>query len=648
MTPEEIARQLGGAKAKKMGKGWITCCPAHDDKNPSLSISIGNNGSILVHCHASCSQDAVVQALKARGITLNGKANENNVRPRRKIVATYDYRDEQGLLLFQVVRYNPKDFRQRRPDGNGGWIWNLHGVRPVPFQLPEILEAIARGQSIIICEGEKDCTSLAKVGVVATTSPGGAGKNKWRDELTAYFKDADVVLIPDNDTVGRAHVEQIATRLKPVARRLRVLDLAKHWQDCPAGGDISDWLAKGGGSREKLDALIANAPDWTPASDAASPNKTDAEPAENKALPLIWTIGEDSAGAGWLYPGLLPKVGAGLVSGQTGVGKTSLILDLCASVTGGSAFAGRKIERKGGVLLLATEGQHGIPARLRALVADGRLAEHLIFPRAESCPPLLQDGALEILLATAQAADRRLSEQYGLNIDLICLDTLGAAAGWTDEDDAAQAIQVMGVLIDLANRFKCCVAAADHFGKTIESGTRGASPKEDRSDFVLALLGKRELSGAYKERRMAIRKLRDGPSGIEFPYELRPVALGDGKTACVVDWSEQQRSLTATRDRWPRSLRLLREVLDNALNEHGKRMRPWVDGPEILAVDIERVRQAFSERYVTASTELNQRRDACRKAFTRAAQLAQHNGLVGVREINGVQWIWRIIEKASA
>jgi hypothetical protein len=74
----------------------------------------------------------------------------------------------------------------------------------------------------------------------------------------------------------------------------------------------------------------------------------------------------------------------------------------------------------------------------------------------------------------------------------------------------------------------------------------------------------------------------------------------------------------------------------------------WLDGPEILAVDIERVRQAFSERYVTVSTEPNQRRDACRKAFTRAAQLAQHIGVIGVREIDGAQWIWRIIEKAAA
>jgi hypothetical protein len=653
MTLEEIARQLAGTKAKKTGKGWLTCCPAHDDKNPSLSISEGSNGSILVYCHAGCSQNAVLEALETRGIKLNGKARENSARPRRKIVATYDYRDEQGMLLFQVVRYEPKNFQQRRPDGNGGWLWNLHGVQQVPYQLPEVLEAVAHEQTIVICEGEKDCISLSKLGVGATTNAGGAnksknGKSKWRDELTAYFKDVDVVLIPDNDSVGRAHVEQIATRLKPLARRLRVLDLAKHFRDCPAGGDISDWLAKGGGSREKLDALIAGAPDWdwAPADDAASPNGADASPAASKALPLIWTIGEDPAGSDWLYEGLLPRVGAGLISGQSGVGKTSVLLDLCASITRGNAFAGRKIERKGGVLLLATEGQHGLPRRLSALVADGRLDAQSIFPRAESCPLLLQDGALEVLLATADAANCRLTAQRNVRLDFICLDILGAAAGWTDEDDAAEAIQVMGVLLELARQRNCCVAATDHFGKTIASGTRGASPKEDRSDFVLALLGDRQLSGAFTNRRMALRKIRDAESGIEIPYELRPVVLEQHRTGCVVDWRDQQPPTSGSR--WSKSLYLFREVLCTTLAEHGMRMHPWPDGPEVTVVDIERVRRTFSDRYVTSSADPNQQRDACRKAFDRAARKAQEKGLVGVHRINAVQWIWAISDRGTA
>jgi AAA domain len=571
-----------------------------------------------------------------------------------QIVEVYDYVDESGRLLSQVVRFEPKDFRQRKPDGKGGWTWNVRGVRRVPYRLVEMLEAISLGQLIVICEGEKDCNILARQNVVTTTNPGGAsssknGKSKWSDELTPHFKDADVVIIPDNDSVGRAHVEHVAAKLRPVVKRVRILDLANHWADCPIGGDVSNWLSMGGGTREKLDALIAGAKDWAPPHAGEAPDYCGAESTktEDKALPLIWTVGEDPSGSGWIYDGLLPKIGAGLVSGQTGVGKTSVLVDLGGSITDGHSFAGRPIERKGGVLLLATEGQHGLPRRLRALVKAGKLSEQTVFPRAESCPRLLEEGALEILLATARAAEHRLAAQYRVQLDLICLDTLGAAAGWTDEDDAAEAIRVMGVLLELANKMKCCVAAADHFGKTISSGTRGASPKEDRSDFVLALLGDRQLSGAFRHRRMAIRKMRDGPSGMEIPYELRPIALDGNKTSCVVDWLDQ-RSAGATPDKWTKSLHQFHLALTNALAEHGTIMRPWHDGPEVRAVDIERVRQEFSERYIANSGDVIQRRDACRKAFTRAAQSAQDRGLVGVRVINGEQWIWVATDKRAA
>src|SRR6516165_10140645 len=108
-----------------------------------------------------------------------------------KIVKTYDYRDEAGELLFQVVRFEPKDFRQRRPDGNGGWIWKLGDTRRVPYLLPELLEAVASERLIFIAEGEKAVDALIKLGVIASCSPHGAGK--WRQEYASHFKGADIV-----------------------------------------------------------------------------------------------------------------------------------------------------------------------------------------------------------------------------------------------------------------------------------------------------------------------------------------------------------------------------------------------------------------------------------------------------------------------
>src|SRR5262249_10258263 len=170
-----------------------------------------------------------------------------------KIVKTYDYLDEIGELLFQVVRFEPKDFRQRRPDGRGGYINNLKDTRRVPYRLPELVKAVAAGETIYIPEGEKDVDNLRAIGLVATTNPGGI--KKWRAEYSEYLRGADVVVLPDNHAEGREHGDQVVASLRGVAKRIRVLDIGKHWDGCPDKGDISNWLAAGG-SAEKLKAIV--------------------------------------------------------------------------------------------------------------------------------------------------------------------------------------------------------------------------------------------------------------------------------------------------------------------------------------------------------------------------------------------------------
>jgi hypothetical protein len=192
--------------------------------------------------------------------------------PLREVVETYGYNDELGNLSFEVVRYEPKDFRQRRPDGKGGWIWNLDGVRRIIYRLPQVIEEIANGRPVFIVEGERDVGSLAAIGIVATTNPGGASKvqpggtyrSKWLPEYSQFFQGADVILVPDNDETGRAHMQAAAAALTGAAKSIRYLDLAQHWPQMPDKGDVSDWLADGGGTAEALWLLVEAAPDWTP------------------------------------------------------------------------------------------------------------------------------------------------------------------------------------------------------------------------------------------------------------------------------------------------------------------------------------------------------------------------------------------------
>jgi hypothetical protein len=201
------------------------------------------------------------------GVRPNGRPNgqfktngRSKTEPLGKITATYDYRNEDGQLLYQVVRLEPKTFRQRQPDGRSGWVWSVKGVRPVLYRLPELLE-VAQERPVLVVEGEKDADNLARLGVTATTNAGGAGK--WRAEYSETLRGADVILLPDNDEAGRDHMHAVAAFLAGIVARSRVLDLAEHWPQCPAKGDISDWITAGG-TVEELWRLVETTPEWKP------------------------------------------------------------------------------------------------------------------------------------------------------------------------------------------------------------------------------------------------------------------------------------------------------------------------------------------------------------------------------------------------
>jgi hypothetical protein len=234
-------------------------CPAHDDNRGSLSHEEGEDGRVLVICHAGCSVNAVVTAL---GLTMrdlfpqerrpNGVASPRSASSRR-IIATYDYTDERGTLLFQVVRFDPKDFKQRRPDGNGGCIWNLKGVRHVLYHLPALIAADP-ASPVYIVEGEKDVHAIEKIELVATTNAGGAGK--WLSDYNEALRGRRIVILPDNDEPGRKHAKNVRQAVVDVAASVQIVNLP----DVPPKGDVSDWLAAGG-TRQALEALVAKTDD---------------------------------------------------------------------------------------------------------------------------------------------------------------------------------------------------------------------------------------------------------------------------------------------------------------------------------------------------------------------------------------------------
>lgn len=251
-------KQIGGDEFQSL-------CPFHEDTNPSFSF---NNQTGQYFCHG-CNKkgDAIhfyakLHSLYTRrdfGKILKGIANDFGIpfeEKKSRIAKAYDYKDANGNLLFQVVRMDPKDFRQRQPMGTG-WSWHLKGVERVLYQLPEVLKA----KEVLIVEGEKDADTLTSLGFIATTSPMGA--KKWRDEYNEYLKGKDIVLLPDNDNEGKEHMTQVAISLNGNAKSLKWIDLP----GLPSKGDVSDWV-KGYDDKddasERLAIMIENADPYEP------------------------------------------------------------------------------------------------------------------------------------------------------------------------------------------------------------------------------------------------------------------------------------------------------------------------------------------------------------------------------------------------
>lgn len=234
------------SRVKPGPSGATALCPAHDDHRESLSVGEGDDGRCLLMCHAGCAVADVLVALKLEEADLF-PARQHPVR----VLAEYEYRDAEGKLSFVVERRVPKDFRQRRPDGNGGWIWSTKGLSPIPYNLPALLAA-APDILVVIVEGERDVETLKGHGILATTNSGGAGK--WRPELSRHFAGRRVVILPDNDDAGRKHAELVSRELQPVAASVAIVELPSLAEK----GDVSDWL-NAGGSPGELRRMLAEA-----------------------------------------------------------------------------------------------------------------------------------------------------------------------------------------------------------------------------------------------------------------------------------------------------------------------------------------------------------------------------------------------------
>ena len=260
--------------------------------------------------------------------------NSDHRSSKSKIVDTYDYKDQSGNFTYQSVRYIPKSFRQRRPDGNGGWIWNLKGVQQIPYRLPEL---IASTDSVYIPGGEKDVESLVKHGLTATTNSGGEGN--WKPEFNNYLRGRDVVILEDNDLKGQKHGQTISEGLMGIAKTIKVV----RFPELQKGGDVSDYLISH--SLQDLINLVEKAPIFTGSYNEYFGNASSDTLKIREQLKTWNQIRELNITFEWQVDRLIPKEAITILFGKGGIGKTWLVMDIARCIGSGIDYLGYKAKQ---------------------------------------------------------------------------------------------------------------------------------------------------------------------------------------------------------------------------------------------------------------------------------------------------------------
>jgi hypothetical protein len=555
MAADPLAQHIEAVAVRLLGQ-------PNRQLSTSSELRFGSHGSLSVDLEKGTYFDHEAEKgggvldLIGRETGLKGQAAANWLRdelgadlgePRQqaRIVATYDYVDEAGEVLFQVVRYDPKTFRQRRPDGRG-WSWSVKGVRQVPYRLPELLEAIADGKTVFVVEGEKDADALWRANLPATCNAGGAGK--WSAAFAPLFAGADVVILPDNDDAGHAHRDAVAASLRGVAASVRSLELP----GLPPKGDVSDFLM-----RESVDVLRALVDHALPCAAERPPSRFGA---------IAWAdLDSVEIKQDFLVEDLLFTCDVGMIYGASGCGKSFLAVDMGLSVARGVPFLGKKT-RQGSVIYQAGEGGSGLVKRLKAYRLHNRVLEDVPFILLPERVDLFgKDGNVDAFVDECLAWSAVLTEP----LSLVVIDTFSTATPGANEnasEDMSRALQA-GERIN-----KATGAALIYVHHKNAAGDRERGHTSLRANISTAIEVTRDEDTNFRSLRLT--KLKDGEDGLKIGFDLQPLQIGsydDGKpiTSCVVVPAQDGDERTSKRPRLAAGQRRFLKVLEEAIHRYG-------------------------------------------------------------------------------
>lgn len=527
LSPNQIARTLGG---EARGNNVVCPGPGHGKHDRSLSIEVNATapGGFVLHSFAGDDPIACRDYVRGRlGLPAWEKSEtpSNGHAPKRQIVATYDYEDETGAMVFQAVRYSPKGFSQRQPDGKGGWMFNLKGVNLVPYGLPEVVEAAACERRIYIVEGEKDADILRKAGLVATCNPMGAGK--WRDSYREYFRGAEIVILPDNDQPGHRHAANVAKSLQGVASSIRIMRLP----DLPDKGDVADWLAAGGSAKaleEMCGALDIERPEERYVDngrDAQAKGEAVSGPLVIKPRAFTFPDEKNIPNRSFIMGASYIRKYVSATIAPAGMGKSALVtVEALALATGKRllGFAPRKPQR---VWYIGEDDQDELNRRVTAVMKAYGIKPEDVGDRlmvqsfrdlkicvASKTPlgPAINTQMVEAIL--------RAIKEHGIDVLLIDPLVKTHALGENDNMEMELVYTAWGQIADRAN---CAVQLVIH--------TRKAIAGQQRS--IEDVRGASAQLGAVRDARLIVRMTDEEAMvmGIEKETASRHIRVGDTK-----------------------------------------------------------------------------------------------------------------------
>ncbi len=484
-----------GCHVQKAGRGYTAQCPAHDDRDPSLSVSRGTKGEpkAVVFCHAGCGTGDILEALhmepaalfanhQPHGGTVHYLRHLRAWRPpgeqqaqtrpkpkpyRREKAAHYDYLWPDGTPCARVVKFHKidpdsgeivgKTFTQQRWDGATlTYLNGLDGLDVPLYHADAVAGAVHAEAPVFVCEGEKDADTISTAWhMTATTNPMGAGS--WRPHHTEALRGANVIIVADNDEAGRDHADTVAQALRGVAATVMVR-LPAH------GKDITDHIDAGGTFAD----LLPLDPD-----DLAEDHRARVR----QSMPAIdWhALWADDTEEEWILEPLLPARRLVALYSAPKVGKSLLMLEIAVGISRGTETLGVTPPRPFTVLYVDFENdpKGDIRSRLQAM---GHGPDDLANLHYLSFPTL---AALD----SASGADQLLAAVDAYGAEVVVIDTVSRAVkGEENENDTWLAFyRHTGLALKQA---KVALIRLDHSGKDETKGQRGGSAKSGDVDAV--------------------------------------------------------------------------------------------------------------------------------------------------------------------